>query len=404
MKSFKRLIVVILCIVVLFFLSTFILSKFYNISLIGDKEVDININSNYFENGYKATFLNNNVDNVKVINNINTNVLGDYEVEYLANFLFYTIKEKRIVHVVDKEPPIIELNGEEQLYLNEHQQYDEPGYSAIDNYDNDLTNKVVVSNNIDSDEVGRYEVVYKVSDSSNNESIKKRMVEVIKDGLLSSDVSNFWLKGMYKNTILEEEDKEYDYFKDTVFLGDSNTLFLHTKGKYIDAGQTWGKNNLNIAQINTSTFTTYIDRVEHTLVDALNNNKPKFLIVSTGINAPLYMAKDKYINETEKFIKFMKENYPDTKIAFVSTFPVTTGTLDISLQKRINELNYYLVDICHKNNVKYINFADEVRSQSGYANQEFFDCTGELDCGFHLNSKGREKYINYIKHLNLGGE
>ena len=114
------------------------------------------------------------------------------------------------------------------------------------------------------------------------------------------------------------------------------------------------------------------------------------------------MSKTDYLRETEQLINNMKNKYKDTKLIFSAEFPISShGTLTRYLQNKINEYNYYLVELCHKYKVNFINFSDEVRGEDGYANDNYFDFTEETDRGFHLNSAGREKYIDYIKHLDF---
>lgn len=375
------------------------------IQLIGDAELYINLNDSYFENGYKAKFFAKELKDVEIKSNVNTDKLGDYEVKYTLTFGPVKKSVTRKVHVVDKEGPEITLNGNEHIFLDLNAEYVEEGYAAEDNIDGDLTEQVKVTSNVDASKGGDYEIVYSVTDSAGNKTEKKRSVEVLDNKLLLSPIEEFWLKDTYDDVTLKYEDIEYDYFKDTIFLGDSNTLFLHSAGGYIAASQAWGKYNLNIAQINSSFFTTLVNnKADVTLKEAVETYKPKYLVVSVGINAPLYMNKIDLVNEIQKFIDFMK-GYPDTTIAFTSILPVTvSGSLNPILQKTINEYNYYLLEICHKNKVKYINFSDEVRAASGYADEKYFGCNGENDCGFHLNAAGKEKYIDYIKHLNLEKE
>ena len=402
MKVVKKLLIAILVIISLFFLTTFILSKLHIITLIGDNDIYLNINEEYFENGYKASFLGNKIDNIIVENNIDKTKIGDYKVSYKTKFLFYNIETIRKVHIVDKESPILTLKGDNYIYLKENEEYKDEGYEATDNVDGDITDKVEVISNVDNTKIGVYEIIYKVKDSSNNETVLKKQVEVIKEGLLTNGINNFWLKGSFDDVILKYDNKEYDYFKDTIFLGDSNTTFLHLKGNFISAKQTWGKNNLNIAQMNNSTFTTHINKQESTLENALNTYKPKYLIVTTGINADLYMSKDNYFKEIEQLIQTMKTKHQDTKLIFNAEFPISSkGTLTNTLQNKINEYNYYLVELCHKHKINFINFSDEIRGEDGYANDNYFDFTVETDKGFHLNKAGREKYIDYIKHLDF---
>lgn len=391
-----------LLIMIAIFLVTFFSMNFlFNIILIGDKDIYLNVNSSYFENGYKATFFGKKLK-VDVKNNIDNTSLGDYKVTYTANLLNFKKSVIRNVHVVDNEKPVITLNGDNIIYLNKDSKYEEPGYEITDNYDKDINSKIKVTNNIDETKAGKYEVVYEAIDSSKNKSKVVRTVEVLDDSALTSSIKDFTLKGLFTKTTLTYEENEYNYFNDTIFLGDSNTSFLYLKGKHISAYQTWARNNLNIAQMNSSTFETYENRQNTVLNDALTKYKPKYLIVCPGINAGLYMQKDVFVRELQKFYDNIKLNYKDTKIIFSAIFPINDGTLNKASQKNINILNYYLARFCYENNINFIDFTNEIKDNEGYADVSLFECTDELNCNFHLNEEGRNKYIDYVKHLDLG--
>lgn len=391
-----------LLIIIAIFLVTFFSMNFlFNIILIGDKDIYLNVNSSYFENGYKATFFGKKLK-VDVKNNIDNTSLGDYKVTYTANLLNFKKSVIRNVHVVDNEKPVITLNGDNIIYLNKDSKYEEPGYEITDNYDKDINSKIKVTNNIDETKAGKYEVVYEAIDSSKNKARVVRAVEVLDDSALTSSIKDFTLKGLFTKTTLTYEENEYDYFNDIIFLGDSNTSFLYLKGKHISAYQTWARNNLNIAQMNSSTFETYENRQNTVLNDALTKYKPKYLIVCPGINAGLYMQKDVFVRELQKFYDNIKLNYKDTKIIFSAIFPINDGTLNKANQKNINILNYYLARFCYENNINFIDFTNEIKDNEGYADVSLFECTDELNCNFHLNEEGRNKYIDYVKHLDLG--
>lgn len=391
-----------LLIIIAIFLVTFFSMNFlFNIILIGDKDIYLNVNSSYFENGYKATFFGKKLK-VDVKNNIDNTSLGDYKVTYTANLLNFKKSVIRNVHVVDNEKPVITLNGDNIIYLNKDSKYEEPGYEITDNYDKDINSKIKVTNNIDETKAGKYEVVYEAIDSSKNKAKVVRSVEVLDDSALTSSIKDFTLKGLFTKTTLTYEENEYNYFNDTIFLGDSNTSFLYQKGKHISAYQTWARNNLNIAQMNSSTFETYENRQNTVLNDALTKYKPKYLIVCPGINAGLYMQKDVFVRELQKFYDNIKLNYKDTKIIFSAIFPINDGTLNKASQKNINILNYYLARFCYENNINFIDFTNEIKDNEGYADVSLFECTDELNCNFHLNKEGRNKYIDYVKHLDLG--
>ena len=390
-----------LIIIAIFLVTFFSINFLFNIILIGDKDIYLNVNSSYFENGYKATFFGKKLK-VDVKNNIDNTSLGDYKVTYTANLLNFKKSVIRNVHVVDNEKPVITLNGDNIIYLNKDSKYEEPGYEITDNYDKDINNKIKVTNNIDETKAGKYEVVYEAIDSSKNKAKVVRAVEVLDDSALTSSIKDFTLKGLFTKTTLTYEENEYNYFDDTIFLGDSNTSFLYQKGKHISAYQTWARNNLNIAQMNSSTFETYENRQNTVLNDALTKYKPKYLIVCPGINAGLYMQKDVFVRELQKFYDNIKLNYKDTKIIFSAIFPINDGTLNKASQKNINILNYYLARFCYENNINFIDLTNEIKDNEGYADVSLFECTDELNCNFHLNEEGRNKYIDYIKHLDLG--
>ena len=80
---------------------------------------------------------------------------------------------------MDVIPPVITLNGSEETTAFTNSVYDDAGARAIDNLEGDITNKIVVSNNVDTSKVGTYTVTYTVSDVFGNTSTKSRTVNVV---------------------------------------------------------------------------------------------------------------------------------------------------------------------------------------------------------------------------------
>lgn len=369
---------------------------FFQFKLIGDSEISINVGEKYFENGYILKLFNKKYNDVKIEGSVDTTKMGDYQVTYT----YKIFKLKRLVHVVDTGEPVITLKGYENVYLSVGDSYVEEGYEAIDNLDGDITANVKVDSNYE-DKEGTYKIVYSVSDNNGNKTEVIRNIEVSNDNMLSSSIKDFRLEGKFNEVILTPDTEEYDYFKDTVFLGDSNTTWLHLHGKYIENYQTWGKINMNILDINNGTFQVYSDKKVYTLDQALSTFKPKYLIVTTGINSALNISKDVYVRELENLIKNVKNNYPDVTLIINATFPVFYGTVDTYHIKTINDYNYYAVKLCRQYRINFINFADTVKTSEGIADEAYFECTEQLNCGFHLNEEGKAKYIDYIKHLDL---
>ena len=84
---------------------------------------------------------------------------------------------KKIIYE-DVEKPVITLVGTEVIDMCANEVYKDPGYSAMDNCENDLTSKVQVEGNVDNSIVGEYDLTYKVSDKAGNEGEAKRKVRV----------------------------------------------------------------------------------------------------------------------------------------------------------------------------------------------------------------------------------
>ena len=177
-KKKKKLILITLIITTLLVLTTLIIFIFFNpllqIKLKGKNET-IEVFTKYKDKGVKIDGTKNKV---KINNKVNTNKLGTYTITYKITHLKTTKTIKRKVKVVDTTKPEISLQGNEvTIYQNDT--YNEPGYTATDNYDKDITNKVKVTNNIDNTKIGTYEVTYSVKDSSKNKTEVKRKITVI---------------------------------------------------------------------------------------------------------------------------------------------------------------------------------------------------------------------------------
>ena len=109
-------------------------------------------------------------------------VPGSYAVTYqVADRFGNTATATRTVVVVDNTPPVLALLGSNPLTV-EHGvgAYSDPGATAIDNCDGDLSNSIVIdSSQVDPDVPGTYLVSYQVTDGSGNTGTTQRTVEVV---------------------------------------------------------------------------------------------------------------------------------------------------------------------------------------------------------------------------------
>lgn len=144
----------------------------------GNAKVRLKLGEKYEEQGAISSFFRKNLV-ISTKNNIQVDKVGTYEVIYKSrNWLGIAKSKKRIVEVYDATKPVIRLKGNllETVILDTD--YVDPGYEASDNMDGDLTDKVIVDNQVNTKKEGIYEIIYRVKDSSGNETVVKRVVQV----------------------------------------------------------------------------------------------------------------------------------------------------------------------------------------------------------------------------------
>lgn len=91
-----------------------------------------------------------------------------------------TTKIKKKLNYIDIEKPVIKLNGvKDNIYINLGESYIEDGAEVTDNCDKKIASKLAISNNINTNKIGKYTVSYKVKDSSGNEVVLSKVVEVV---------------------------------------------------------------------------------------------------------------------------------------------------------------------------------------------------------------------------------
>lgn len=95
----------------------------------------------------------------------------------------------------DVEKPKISLKGASVLYIDKGGVYNEPGFTASDNCEGDMTSTVEVTGKIDTSTPGTQKVTYKVIDKGGNETIVTRTVYV-KYPTVSAPT------GIYKNSMI----------------------------------------------------------------------------------------------------------------------------------------------------------------------------------------------------------
>lgn len=146
------------------------------ITLRGDEELTVEVNEQFADPGAEACLMGNLFGRMKnslpvtVESDVDATRLGDYTVRYSASSLGRDAVSYRRVHVRDTTPPVITLHHEDGYLASWLVGYTEEGFDAVDNYDGDLTDRVIRTEADDK-------IVYAVSDSCGNETVVERVIE-----------------------------------------------------------------------------------------------------------------------------------------------------------------------------------------------------------------------------------
>ncbi len=168
------------------------------ITLQGDASVIVPVGEAYVEPGYSAFDICDGdlTESVVVggaVVNENTPV-GRYLITYNVTDSAgnAAIQVTRMVIVRDTMPPVIELTGAVSLGLRQGDAYIEPGYSAFDAHDGDLTEDVVVGGAVINAATppGRYVITYDVTDSVGNAAVQVTRTVIVIGKVLYVDAAN----------------------------------------------------------------------------------------------------------------------------------------------------------------------------------------------------------------------
>ena len=173
LKSFK---VIAFILMIMFFL-TYIFEK---PTIENANNLQIEVNSNDKIEPPKVLYHFKDISNkTEISGNIDYSKIGTYDGDINTDIYFGKYTKKVKVSVVDTTPPEINLVGDHYITQSYTKEYEELGYSAYDNYDGDITSKVVTKKeNIDDK---HFVIHYDVEDSSLNKTHAERKVTIIDD-------------------------------------------------------------------------------------------------------------------------------------------------------------------------------------------------------------------------------
>jgi hypothetical protein len=163
------------------------------ISVTGDVLTTVAAGSIYADQGATAS---DNIDG-DITNQIvrsgavNTAVLGTYTITYtVTDAAGNTATASRTVQVTDQTKPVITLNGDATLHTTFGAKFTDPGPTAIDNIDGDISEKVVITGVVNTEVLGSYTLTYNVKDAAGNAATAVTRTVVVGKATASITIKN----------------------------------------------------------------------------------------------------------------------------------------------------------------------------------------------------------------------
>ena len=122
---------------------------------------------------------------IKVVGSVNTAMPGTYNLNYMVSDLAgnsASVSRRVLVSNVSSEgdtvPPVITLLGSNPMRVAIGSQFVDPGATALDDIDGDVSAGITVASTVNMSIAGIYKMIYKVSDAKGNQAVKARDVIV----------------------------------------------------------------------------------------------------------------------------------------------------------------------------------------------------------------------------------
>jgi PKD repeat protein len=151
---------------------------------------------------------------------------GTYDVSLIATNAGGSDEDKQtlsielLVIITDNDPPVLALLGESTIELEIGDEFTDPGATANDEVDGDVSANIVVTGEVNPLQPGEYTLTYNVSDAANNpaEAVTRKVKVNFDDGLLNNGDFEGGVTGWIGNglEIREEGGNKFSFSNVTV--------------------------------------------------------------------------------------------------------------------------------------------------------------------------------------------
>ena len=162
------------------------------ITLTNGTSISLNRGKDFVDPGFKAVDeCDGDISaSVTVEGKVDGYTYGTYTLTYRVTDSSGNVGEvKRTVRIADLTAPVIALKGEQSTYIKVGTAYTDPGFTASDTIDGDMTAKVSVSGGVDTSKMGINTITYQVTDSFGNKTTATRTVYVYQKQMIANPVN-----------------------------------------------------------------------------------------------------------------------------------------------------------------------------------------------------------------------
>lgn len=163
------------------------------ITLKGESSITLATGSIYTEQGATATDNRDGdiTSRITTSGTVNTNAVGTYTITYtVSDASGNTATVSRTVTVTDQIKPVILLKGSSTIETSYGEPFTDPGASATDNTDGDLSSKITVTGTVSTNVIGTYTIIYNVTDAAGNTAIPVTRTVVVGRGTAQISITN----------------------------------------------------------------------------------------------------------------------------------------------------------------------------------------------------------------------
>jgi PKD repeat protein len=307
------------------------------------------VNKSYTDPGFTATDNCAGIQGTSTTGTVNTNIIGDYYLTYIAwdkavppNY----DTAIRTVTVVDAEAPKIKLVGKDTVFVEVSATLTDPGVTITDNYYSGLT--ATVSDNINFDKLGTYFRTYCVTDPSGNGPSCVDRVVIVQDNTrptiakIGSDTIEIEVNSNYNEPGVTYSDNYWP----------NNNLFLVTTGSvnpYV-----LGSYTLTYKVVDGS---GNVSLILTRIVKVLDNTPPQISLL--GSTTAIIGRWQPFV---DKGVKVIDNYYPASSITVVKN---EHGTYQNSLVSGLYSYTYKACDPsgnCSPEIIRYIYVQESISS------------------------------------------